>query len=108
MCKSCDHSNAFVKGALFGTLIGAVLGVLYAPKAGSETRDLLNKETEKLKKQGKEKYEDLRAEYEPKLEEAGKKLKPILDKISDAAQDLPEQTEQVKEKLRKPFFKGTA
>jgi gas vesicle protein len=40
-----------IKGLLVGGLIGAVLGILYAPRSGRETReDILNSTEELLEK----------------------------------------------------------
>lgn len=47
-----------VKGFIVGTLAGAVLGILYAPKSGKETREELCKSTEELFEKAKERYEE--------------------------------------------------
>jgi gas vesicle protein len=38
----------WVKGMIFGGLIGVVLGILYAPKSGNETREDIRKSAEEL------------------------------------------------------------
>jgi gas vesicle protein len=38
----------WVKGMVFGGLMGVVLGILYAPKSGTETREDLRKSAEEL------------------------------------------------------------
>ncbi|WP_159789271.1 YtxH domain-containing protein [Sodalinema gerasimenkoae] len=40
---SNNRSSSFVGGLLIGTAIGAISGVLLAPKSGKETRRVLNK-----------------------------------------------------------------
>ena len=39
-CKDCDCNGGgkFILGALLGTVVGAIAGVLMAPKSGKETR----------------------------------------------------------------------
>ena len=41
----------FLAGALIGTLIGATLGVLYAPQSGEKTRKMIKKQLNDAKKQ---------------------------------------------------------
>jgi gas vesicle protein len=53
-----DHGDSFVKGLLFGGIIGGVLGVLFAPKSGKETREELSVESEKLLNQFKSDIEN--------------------------------------------------
>jgi gas vesicle protein len=50
--------NDCVKGFIVGTLGGVVLGILYAPKSGKETREELRKSTEELFEKAKERYEE--------------------------------------------------
>jgi gas vesicle protein len=47
-----------VKGFIVGGLIGAALGILYAPKSGKETRDGIRHSTEELLEKAKEQFED--------------------------------------------------
>jgi gas vesicle protein len=47
-----------VKGFIIGGLIGAVLGILYAPKSGKETREEIRHSAEDLLEKAKEQYEE--------------------------------------------------
>jgi gas vesicle protein len=43
-----EHNDNFFKGLLLGGVIGAVAGILFAPKAGREIRQEISDETDKL------------------------------------------------------------
>jgi gas vesicle protein len=47
-----------VKGLLIGGLIGAVLGILYAPKSGEEMREEIRHSAEELLEKAKCQYEE--------------------------------------------------
>lgn len=47
-----------VKGFILGGLIGAALGILYAPKSGKETREEIRQSAEELLEQAKKQYEE--------------------------------------------------
>jgi gas vesicle protein len=47
-----------VKGLIVGGLIGAALGILYAPKSGKEMRKEIINSTEELLDKAKEQYEE--------------------------------------------------
>jgi gas vesicle protein len=66
-----------VKGFIFGSLIGAVLGILYAPKSGKETREDICKSTEELLEKAKANYDEAREKIE-KL--AGHEKEVYMDK----------------------------
>lgn len=36
-----DRGSSFFEGLIFGAAVGFVLGILYAPRTGAETRELL-------------------------------------------------------------------
>jgi gas vesicle protein len=62
-----------VKGLLIGGLIGAVLGVLYAPKSGEETREEIRHSAEELLEKAKCQYE-----------EAYKKIEKLADREKES------------------------
>jgi len=47
-----------VKGLLIGGLIGAVAGILYAPKSGKATREDIRESAEELLEKAKSRYEE--------------------------------------------------
>jgi gas vesicle protein len=47
-----------VKGLIMGGLIGAIFGILYAPKSGKETREEIIISMEELLNKAKEQYEE--------------------------------------------------
>ena len=62
-----------IKTFLTGGIIGAVVGVLFAPKKGDETRKDLSAETEKLSGKAK----DMTATIKEKAQ-------PVIDKVKEA------------------------
>jgi len=44
-------------GLVVGSLIGTVIGVLYAPKSGKETREEISRKADELVTKAKEEYE---------------------------------------------------
>jgi len=52
------------KGFMIGSLIGAVLGILYAPKSGRETREEICKSTGELLEKAKQNYDGAREKIE--------------------------------------------
>lgn len=51
-------TNDYVEGFMIGGLIGAALGILYAPKSGKEIRKEIRNAAEDLLEKAKEQYEE--------------------------------------------------
>jgi len=70
---NCRSSGCGVVSALFtGLAIGVVLGILFAPKSGKETRNDLTEKGERFMELGKESVSDV-VEKTKDLAESGKK-----------------------------------
>jgi gas vesicle protein len=72
-----EKSNDLLKGLFIGGLIGVVLGILYAPKSGKETREDIARTTEDLLSKGKEEYEKAVERSKSAYEAAIKRLKGL-------------------------------
>jgi gas vesicle protein len=71
-----NNTNKIVVAAAAGIAVGAIIGLLFAPDKGSETRKKMNDEGKKLYddvkdkfRRGKEKFNDLREDIEQKVKE---------------------------------------
>ena len=53
-----------IKGLIIGGLIGAALGILYAPKSGKEMRQEIRNSTEELLQKAKEQYAEASGKIE--------------------------------------------
>jgi hypothetical protein len=68
-----DGGGSFLMGLLAGTVLGAGLGMLFAPKAGSELRNQLSEQTGKLRTTANDAYS-----------QASEKVSQIVDKGREA------------------------
>jgi gas vesicle protein len=91
-----DHSDSFFKGLIFGGIIGGVLGVLYAPKSGKETREELSVESEKLLNQFKTDIENAKKAALKSFDQ-GKDI--IIDKLASEEDDIEEKASEDNEEL---------
>jgi gas vesicle protein len=75
---------------LWGLSLGALFGVLFAPRKGDDTRKKLAKEAEDLKgslekaiNAGTEKYQQVKTEVDPVINEIKTKSKPYIESLKD-------------------------
>jgi len=68
-----DGGGSFLMGLLAGTVLGAGLGMLFAPKAGSELRNQLGEQAGRLKTQATDGYQ-----------QASEKVSQIVDRGREA------------------------
>lgn len=87
--------DKFAKGAIIGSIIGAAIGLLFAPKSGEETRRQLKQEADKLKKKPEVKKAIATAK------EVSKKYTPIVKKKLNKANAVLKQISSELEKKKK-------
>jgi gas vesicle protein len=87
--KKCDCSP-FLSGVLTGAILGAVAGILFAPRPGKELRAELEKKGTEVFEDAKEFYSDARSKAEAIVEDArrwAEELRKEADhKLSEARQ----------------------
>ncbi len=69
-----NKSGKILVAVAAGIAAGAVLGILFAPDKGSETRNKLKKKGKKIVEEAKEKFNGFKEELEKKVKEAGEEL----------------------------------
>ena len=99
MSKNSD----FISGLVFGGLIGAVIGILYAPKSGKETRKDIGKKADQLLTKAREEYESAieksREAYEETVQRLKSMEKTALEKAEEVGEKVDELTERGKESI---------
>ncbi len=80
--------RSFLSGLLAGAVIGGILALLYAPKAGKETREDI-----------RAKFADLEKELEELRSKAGQKAGKIRDSMAEKLAELQKEIENLSKSL---------
>jgi gas vesicle protein len=75
-----DGGGSFLMGLLAGTVLGAGLGMLFAPKAGSEVRKQLSEQANRLRSTANETY----SQASEKINQASEKVSQMVDRGREA------------------------
>jgi gas vesicle protein len=75
-----DVGGSFLMGLLAGTVLGAGLGMLFAPKAGADVRKQLSEQASKLRSTASETYQ----QASEKIGHASEKISQIVDRGREA------------------------
>jgi len=109
--------DGFFQGLLFGILGGAVMGILFAPEPGEETRKRLKKKGKELRDKAVEIAGEVEDAVGPLVEEAKRGVKEVAEEIEDAAEpvkdtarqkldDLEEELARTKRRFSKELSSG--
>jgi gas vesicle protein len=77
-----DGGGSFLMGLLAGTVLGAGLGMLFAPKAGSETRRQLSEQANRLRSTASDTYNQASEKIGQTYNQASEKLNQASEKVS--------------------------
>ena len=112
-----DWNHGLLKGLLVGGLIGIVLGMLFAPKSGKETREDITRRTEelltKVKKEYGETVEKSKTFYEESIKNlrasgasAKEKALEVKDELSEPDRQNDKEDKSNKNILKKAIDAG--
>jgi len=96
---SDDHGSNFITGFVLGGAVGALIALLYAPKAGKEMRSDLGNKAEEL-------YGKAKEEYGPALEKARKSYEAARQRFEALEKDTLEKAKELEELTQKAVVKG--
>lgn len=79
-----NGAGKFVGGFLIGSAVGTVLGLLFAPKTGKETRRLLRKSADALPEIANEISSNVQYQADRFTEQAGKTIDNTMERMQEA------------------------
>ncbi len=79
-----DGGGSFLMGLLAGTVLGAGLGMLFAPKTGSELRSQLGEQAGRMRTQATDGYQQATEKVSQGYQQATEKVSQMVDKGRDA------------------------
>ena len=95
----------FLKGLLIGGTLGAVAGILFAPKSGKELRSDIQKKGNKIIKDGKEIYADASIKAKELFEEVKHQAKDLKRDAEDAGEKISDEVHEKIGQVKKVFGK---
>jgi gas vesicle protein len=93
-----DSTNDLIKGLVIGGLVGAVLGILYAPKSGKETREDIAMKADKLLAKAREEYDQAIDKSKRAYESAIRRLKELETSVKGKVEDAEEKISDLAER----------
>jgi gas vesicle protein len=102
-----NKQGTFLVGLLTGAAIGTVLGLLYAPDKGSNTRERLSYLLSKYKNQLEELLKQLQSDAEQATNEAKEESLKVTNDAKEKAEKLLNEVETMMEQMKTQNTKAT-
>jgi gas vesicle protein len=90
--RAMSKKGDFTAGLVVGGLIGVLIGILYAPKSGKETREEIGRKADELLSKAKE-------EYDHAVEKSRKAYEATVERLKELEGTAKEKVEEVGEKV---------
>lgn len=98
-----DGGGSFLMGLLAGTVLGAGLGMLFAPKAGSETRRQLTEQANRLRSTANDTYNQASEKINQTYNQASEKLNQTYSQASDKINQASDKVSQMVDRGREAY-----
>ena len=98
-------SNKLGKGLIIGTIIGAIGGLLFAPKSGKETRADLKKNLDKATAEVQDRATEAPGVAEEKFEEVKEKAVEPTEELKTSADEFQKRALNAAAAVKKGFNK---
>jgi gas vesicle protein len=92
-----EQIEGFVKGIILGGVIGAALGLLFAPQSGRKTREEISGKAKELLTKAEKEYEAALKKSGKAYESAVKQLKNLESSAREKAGEMEEKVEELTE-----------
>lgn len=77
-----SSGGGFAMGLMFGTLVGVAAALMFAPFAGSETRERLRGQAERFKNRTSEAYDRFSKTVDDTVKKAGQAYSEMTEQVS--------------------------
>lgn len=109
-----NERRDFALGLFLGSLLGAALAILYAPRTGEETRARIRRQSEELGQRARERAGEVAVRVRQRADEVVDRVRESADEFvmqaREAADDVVDRgrtiLEQKSERLRRAFVSG--
>jgi gas vesicle protein len=103
-----SNRGDFIAGMVVGGFLGAMVGVLYAPKSGRETREEIGRKTDELLSKAKEEYEAAVEKSRSAYESALAKLKKLEEQTQQRVEEVGQKVDDLKEQGKETLQDNTS
>ncbi len=108
-----NHGGNNTSALIAGVVLGAALTYLFGTKSGQKLKDELVKEGQRLLEEMGKELEDVKDKIEEteipeKLEAAKDKAEDAKEELEEVVEDVPKHIEELQKKGRRFFFKRSA
>ena len=98
-----DGGGSFLMGLLAGTVLGAGLGMLFAPKAGAEVRKQLSEQANRLRTTASDTIQQVRSTASDTIQHASERLGQASQQASERLIQTSEKVSQIVDRGREAY-----
>jgi gas vesicle protein len=99
-----NQIEGFIKCIILGGVIGAAIGILYAPQSGRKTKDDMNRKAEELLKKAQKEYEATLKKSSKAYESAVKQLKHLESSTKEKVGEMEDTVDELTELGKEAFY----